>query len=60
MRATAPAPISSHMMGVVLGSAFVHVPCTGVLLDQVRYSEAVNCGCQQASSSTVSQQDGRF
>ena len=48
------------MMGVVLGSAFVHVPCTGELTDQLRNASAVNRRCQQASFRTVSQQDGRF
>ena len=44
MHVATPAPISTHIVSVELGGAFVHVPCTGELLDQLRYSAALNCG----------------
>ena len=54
MHVTAPAPISARMVSVELGGAFVHVPCTGGLLDQLRYSAAVNRGASRHDSGIVS------
>ena len=55
MHVATPAPISTHIVSVELGGAFVHVPCTGELLDQLRYSAALNCGASRHNSGIVSQ-----